>query len=202
MGRYYWSKKQEVDYLIKIQVWWLKKYGYLDGWSRGTIKWTDGFSKTESSIGIEVSLLVDSMCLNYTQTGDDGVQENFNYNIPLTTTPCHFGGRRYWFVCPWQVNGEYCGRRVGVLYKSGKYFACRHCYNLTYSSKNKTRSGSFYPFSYLLNGYARAHKLESQIKRNCYAGKPTRKQIRLNNIYRRMVPYAITFNQLEKNELF
>ena len=202
MGRYYWSKKQEVDYLKKIQIWWLKKYGYLDGWKSGTIKWTDGFSGTESTVGIEVSIFQDGMYLkiNYIQTEKDGLPKIYDYKVPLTTTPCCFGGRRFWFMCPCQTDGKYCGRRVGVLYKSGNYFACRHCYNLTYGSRNETRSGSFYPLSYLLTGYSKAHKLESQIKRASYAGKPTRKKMRLENIYRRMLPYAITYKQLEKNK--
>jgi hypothetical protein len=33
-----------------------------------------------------------------------------------------------------------CGRRVGKLYlpPGGKYFGCRHCYNLTYTSSNES----------------------------------------------------------------
>lgn len=202
MGRYYNSKKQEVDYLKKIQIWWLKKYGYLDSWKNGTIKWTNDLSGTASSVGIEVSIFADGMYLRiyYTQTKDNGVPEEFDYKIPLTTTHCHFGGRRYWFICPYSINGKYCGRRVGVLYKSRNYFACRHCYNLTYNSRNETRSNHFYPLSYLLMGYTRIHQLESKIKRKQYAGKPTRKQMRLENIYRRMLPYAITYKQLEKKK--
>ncbi|MEI6127263.1 MAG: hypothetical protein WCQ99_12005 [Pseudomonadota bacterium] len=48
----------------------------------------------------------------------------------MTTTLVYFGGSRYWFLCP----GRGCGRRVGKLYGAGKYFLCRHCYNLTYDS--------------------------------------------------------------------
>src|SRR5437763_483333 len=35
--------------------------------------------------------------------------------VPLTWTPCHFGGERPWFLCPGAVRGRYCGRRVAVL---------------------------------------------------------------------------------------
>ncbi len=45
--------------------------------------------------------------------------------IGLTSTPCHFGGRRPWFRCPG------CQRRVALLY-AGLRFACRHCHGLYY----------------------------------------------------------------------
>jgi len=50
--------------------------------------------------------------------------------IEFTSTPCHFGSERYWFICP------VCGKRVAKLYRpEGKeQFACRTCYNLTYQS--------------------------------------------------------------------
>jgi len=65
--------------------------------------------------------------------------DNINYQsiihgyllkLSFTTTVPHFGGVRYWFVCP------YCDRRVGTLYspRFERYFKCRHCHNLTYKS--------------------------------------------------------------------
>ena len=59
-----------------------------------------------------------------------------DYQIPLATTQPRFGGVRWWFRCPLTVNGRHCGRRVGKLYlpPSGRYFGCRHCYDLTYTS--------------------------------------------------------------------
>jgi hypothetical protein len=60
--------------------------------------------------------------------------ENLNYPIRLQTTACHYGGVRYWFICP----AVGCGRRTAVLYLGGKYFACRHCYHLAYRSQRET----------------------------------------------------------------
>ena len=45
--------------------------------------------------------------------------------VSITWTNCHFGGRRPWFTCSAHTNGRYCGRRVAVLYLTGKSFACR-----------------------------------------------------------------------------
>ena len=54
-------------------------------------------------------------------------------NIPR----CHFGGRGPWFVCSVRTNGQYCGRRVAVLYAAGELFACRRCCGLAYASQLK-----------------------------------------------------------------
>jgi hypothetical protein len=67
----------------------------------------------------------------------------------LTWTACNFGGERPWFICP----GAGCGRRVAVLYGPGRYFLCRHCYDLVYESHRE-------------NGMYRAlHKAQSIRKR-------------------------------------
>ena len=60
MGRYYWSKKTEADGLKKIQIWWLKKYQYLEGWRSGSITWTHSWSDSKSSVGISVDMNNDS----------------------------------------------------------------------------------------------------------------------------------------------
>ena len=51
-------------------------------------------------------------------------------SLSFTTTRLHFGGVRYWFICP------NCNRRVAKLFKpkSERNFGCRYCYNLTYKS--------------------------------------------------------------------
>ncbi len=37
------------------------------------------------------------------------------------------------------VNGVSCERRVAKVYLKGRYFLCRHCHNLTYSSQQEAR---------------------------------------------------------------
>ena len=60
------------------------------------------------------------------------------YRGNLTSTFPYYGGERYWFICP--LSG--CGRRVAKLYLpiGAKYFGCRHCYNLSYASRNVSRT--------------------------------------------------------------
>jgi hypothetical protein len=59
-----------------------------------------------------------------------------DYTVRLTITLPHLGGVRWWFVCPLVREGRPCLRRVGKLHlpPRGRYFGCRHCYDLTYTS--------------------------------------------------------------------
>jgi hypothetical protein len=61
--------------------------------------------------------------------------EDVQQPVELDWTPCNFGGERPWFICP----GADCGRRVAVLYGPGRYFLCRHCYDLSYQSQRDNK---------------------------------------------------------------
>lgn len=174
MGRYSYSTKQEADNLNSVDISWLKKYGYLDGWKTGGIKWTRGWSGNESSIGIEGNIMIDKPYVRffYTITKNNGEKKEMDYKVNLITTPCNFGGERYWFVCPLSVNGVYCGRRVGSLYSGCDYYGCRHCYDLTYESKKL--SGKWKALGSVVSE-PELEKLVDGIKREYYNGKMTRK---------------------------
>lgn len=186
--------KQEAEWSNSLSIFWLKKHGYLDGgWRYGGIKWTYGLSGNESSIGFNVNIGGDEgnyIKLQYTHTDKwSGKKENLDYKIRLTTTPCNYGGVRYWFVCPLSKNGQYCGRRVGVIYSIGKWFGCRHCGDICYA--NQLRGGKFRGCSV---SYPDIEKAEQEVKRKYYNGRMTRKYRRvirmnekLNNDLVRMV---------------
>ena len=67
--------------------------------------------------------------VQYEWRGEQVAQEVF-----FDMTPCNFGGYRPWLIC------MHCGGRVAVLYLRGKYFACRHCHDLTYRSCQESDS--------------------------------------------------------------
>lgn len=167
MGRYPYSTKIEADYLKKLEIWWLKRNGFLDFWAKSSIvSWTHS-SGNESTIRI-IPLVGDEdgfIRLKYVQISNDK-EEKFDYKVELTTTDCNFGGKRYWFICPLTTNDKYCGRRIGVLYKVGDYFGCRHCHNLTYDS-NKC--------GYSITSIPEIKRLEKEMGRKFYNGKITRK---------------------------
>jgi len=184
----YWrySKKQEADDLKKVEISFFNKHGYLTtSFLTGIITWSRNGEKT-GNISIESSVTIEPYIrFIYTQTDrDTGEKTDLDYKIPLITTPCHFGGIRYWFQCPWYANGVYCGRRVGVLYLGGKYFACRHCYNLTYNSRNL---GGISKLLGQMVSMPDLDELDAQVKRKWYAGRMTRRYLRyLRNEWKSM----------------
>jgi len=171
--------KQEAEWSNSLSIFWLKKHGYFDGgWRYGGIKWSYGMSGNESSIRFTVMTNGDeddNIRLQYTHTNRRaGEKECMDYKVELTTTTCNYGGKRYWFICPLTKNGQYCGRRVGVLYGIGKWFGCRHCGQIAYAAQMK--GGKYRGSSVSLLDIERAEK---EVKRYNYNGKPTRKYKRL-----------------------
>ncbi|MGZ8935214.1 MAG: hypothetical protein ACXW04_09955 [Methylobacter sp.] len=84
---------------------------------------------------INVKIDYGQVRLIYSSRSNGGEWEKADYPIRLQTTTCNYGGQRYWFTCP--IRG--CGRRVALLYLGATYFACRHCYRLTYRSQRETK---------------------------------------------------------------
>lgn len=142
MGRDSWSDRRTVEGCLCLDIFKLKEWDYLCGFRAGTIQWKNASGEVKDSIGIAVSVSLqgygeDEVQLTYWTTDRaTGGKKDLDYKIELVSTPCHFGGVRWWFICPLWKNSVYCGRRVGKLYlpPNGIYFGCRHCYDLTYRS--------------------------------------------------------------------
>jgi hypothetical protein len=184
MGRYYWDTKTTVEQATQLSIFKLNEFGLLSGYAASTLYWTNRFSGHKNSIGIIVDIdEAESYAkVNYTTTDRrTGEKTEYDYKISLTTTPCYFGGVRYWFICPICKNGIYCGRRVGTLYlaSGGSYFGCRHCYDLSYESRNESRLGRWGEIGYPLVAERKIEELYPQIKRWTWRGKPTRKARKL-----------------------
>lgn len=69
-----------------------------------------------------------------------------------------------------------------MIYKDGDYFACRHCYNLTYSSKKHNRKYKNYPLFHSLDLITKSELIQQKIKRYFYAGKPTKNLKKIEKI--------------------
>ncbi|MFC1630055.1 hypothetical protein ACFL06_00775 [Patescibacteria group bacterium] len=162
-----------------LSVFWFKKQGYLDknrGYSSGVITWSYLSGRNKSSVEFslerkkwDMSTEETYLTLRYKYTNHfTGEIDHLDYEIRLATSPCNYGGVRYWFVCP------YCNKRVGMLYLVRKYFNCRHCGKIAYLSQ--MRGGVSRGSSLCLRD---VEKLEEEIKRYYYKDKPTRKHRRL-----------------------
>lgn len=109
----------------------------------GGLTWHMGERKTGSISYQIVARGADGLGLRlqYTVNPDTDRKKDFDYTVPLTRITLHGGGQRWYFVCmASRGDGQACGRRVAKLYlPPGQwYFACRHCYNLTYTSCNES----------------------------------------------------------------
>jgi len=110
------------------------------------IQWSSNGTPS-SSVGYMLAkqgALPVSMRLQFTTTNSttDGVPKACDYSISIISTPCNYGGVRFWFICPGWKNGVACRRRRWKLYLSprGHVFACRVCHELTYESSQKSGS--------------------------------------------------------------
>ena len=177
--------KPEIEHLLKIKTRFLKKYHYLKRDSAGVITWYGSWNRKNEQAGIQTITIKDNKYarINYTLTSTrTSEKRDFNYTIPLTTTPCNFGGVRYWFRCQLIKNGELCNRRVANLYKYGDLFGCRHCHDLTYGSRNL--SGFYKSFGVLLSDDELLQK-EHEIRCRFYKGKPTKRYARFLRLTKR-----------------
>lgn len=199
MSRYSYSDRLVADPLKIISIYYLRKHGYLDnGFHSGVLTWSCRGEKTGSiSFRTYISDEEKYIELDYLITRrDSDKKDNFEYKIPIETTDCYFGGKRYWFRCNLSKNGVYCGHRVAKLYQGADYFACRHCYNLTYESRNENPTYRGYPYrEILLRG--KIDQLEEKMHKRTYKGKPTRKQKQIYKIQKRMLDPYISDEVLE-----
>jgi hypothetical protein len=127
---YRWNSKTTVESQYKIDIRWMKRQGYLHPGAVGVLLWGSR-GKESGSIGYRVK--TDRLILVYRNRQYGGRWENIEDEIYFTWTQCNYGGNRRWFLCP------ECNRRVAVIY-GGKYYRCRHCHNLTYSSQQESKS--------------------------------------------------------------
>ena len=142
MGRWPWSDRRIVEECRLLSVTDMNRAGVF---RKGTRFWTSCWenARGEETGAIGYWVRIDDNGEPYLQfdykitSQDDGQELSLDYRVDLTMTPCNFGGHRYWFLCPLEINGKRCERRVGKLYlPSGERpFGCRRCYNLTYLSR-------------------------------------------------------------------
>lgn len=108
----------------------------------GSITWTSTRTGEQvSSVGCEVNTVDPAnmwLRLHYTLTRSG---ERADYRVGLASARTAWAAARWFFRCPLLTgDGRPCGRRVGKLYlpPGGRYFGCRHCYRLTYTSCNES----------------------------------------------------------------
>lgn len=135
-GRRSGSGRDKIEYSRSIDVNLLHKSGCLKpGLTRGW-QWTQDGEKVAS---INLHAEVNRLHLSYRVRVTGGEWESIKEPVIIVRKPCYFGGMRPYFICPGVVNGNACDRRVSKLHGTGRYFLCRHCYFLAYSSQSESQ---------------------------------------------------------------
>jgi len=174
-----------------LSIFWLNKHGYLDkdySYKSGIITWTSGFGN-KSNVAFSIvkddwGTTEEKICIELKYTHTDrwtNEKSDMDFKIPIATTSCNYGGKRYWFVCPLTKNEQYCGRQVGVIYSIDKWFGCRHCGEIAYNSQMS--GGRFRGSSVCVPDIEKA---EQEVKRYYYNGKPTRKYRRVMRLNKKL----------------
>ena len=119
------SDKPKIEECNSIDANQLNRSGCLkSGWC-GTTTWSRNGVKTSSII---MRASTESLQLSYSTKQFGTVYQS----VTINRIPCRFGGSRAYFRCE-------CNKRVVKLYAAGNHFRCRHCYHLSYSSKNESQ---------------------------------------------------------------
>jgi len=171
MGRYYLNRKTTAEECKSIDVFFLKKHNYfINSYKSGTLRWLRGEEET-GSIGISVDAENEYLQMQYTSTDwQTEEKKSKDYKIRLTTTPCHFGDKRYWFLC------SFCNRRVGKLFLYGKNdFACRHCLNLSYDIRN---ASGIEKALRKITPAPDLDEMRASMRTRLYRGKPTKRLLK------------------------
>jgi len=115
--------------LLRLDVRWLAREGNLVPGAISTLTWTRATGEPACEIMTVMDKDRPRLTLRYaTSRRAEATWTHNQEHIWLETTPCHYGGERWWFRCP------QCDRRRAVLYCVASVFACRGCHDLVYAS--------------------------------------------------------------------
>lgn len=108
----------------------------------GSWPWTRN-GREIAQIGVSSDGESVTLSYSYRRTGDSKWQD-VRQRVKIERVPCRFGGTRAYFICPGAGNGRRCERRAVKLYGAGRYFLCRHCHRIAYTSQSETELDRLY----------------------------------------------------------
>ena len=131
LGSGRWFRPRErltTEDLPRIDIRVLKRQGVLQPNYPGIFSW-----KIDNPIDGPMSFEIHRgwLSVEYLSTYNDHKSKHTE-DIAFDRTPCHFGGNRYWFLCPC------CKTRIATIYKLNNVYRCRHCHNLPFRSQSES----------------------------------------------------------------
>jgi hypothetical protein len=152
MGRPAYGARTTCESRKSIDVRRWHREGQLRAGQCFSCSWTRGGTPSGS---ISVRTEPDAVLLTFRYRSSTATDwQSVEQRVPIAWTACHLGGRRPWFRCTGYAGGQSCGRRVALLYLAGKFFACRRCYGLAYTSQQES---SWY------RGLGKAQKIRTRL---------------------------------------
>lgn len=128
-GRWFRSRERlTTEDLPRIDIRAMKRQGVLHPNYPGVFSWT-----IDDPLVGSMSFKIHRGWLSVEYfTTINGQKTKNTEDIKFDSTPCHFGGSRYWFLCPC------CKTRITTVYKLNNVYRCRHCHNLTFRSQSES----------------------------------------------------------------
>jgi len=174
--------KLTVEECKKIDLALIKKSGlFKEGtYTKAYISWS--YHNSKKDIAVIFVTLGETWEWRHIKVITEQNNEIIDETLYLKTIPCNYGGKRYLFFCP------ICLKKVRILYLPPNLprFGCRHCLNLTYQSRNESRSLLHCFFCRLW----KADDLEEKLKRRYWRRKPTRKYRKILKLRESIDPFC------------
>lgn len=126
-----WSSTNAAN---RLDVNWLRREGFLSGEpATSNIVWAEGGRDVGSAF---IACADRGMVAHYTATkGGSGEGRAVSSVVRIDWSPCNFGGRRPWFLCP------ACGERRQQVYFAGAVgLRCRACAGLRHPTVREDRN--------------------------------------------------------------
>jgi hypothetical protein len=93
-------------------------------------QWTNEAGEKVASVSCAVNEHASQLTVSYSWwRHDESERQEVKRHIWLISTPCNYGGVRWWFSCPC------CQRRAAVLYIMGGALRCARCGRVSYASQ-------------------------------------------------------------------
>lgn len=128
MGSGHSRRHNSTSGYLRLDVNKLHRGGWLEPGRACSWQWTWGYYEDKSTISILALAASLRLTFRVKSSGEDW--QSVAQDVKIDRTPCNYGGKRPWFLCP------RCGRRVSVLY-GRKAFYCRTCHCLAYQSQSE-----------------------------------------------------------------
>jgi hypothetical protein len=158
-GRRKHRTRKTVESYRTLDVNQLSEMGCLRHGCSSACGWTDA----NEVFSINLSAESERLHLRYKVRVEGGKWEHVAETISIVHSRCRFGGSRPYFICPGFRDGIDCGRRITKLHLSHRYFLCRHCNQLVYSSQYETT---------WQRAHRRANKLKQRLRMDVGIAEP------------------------------